>query len=138
MRSRLSILLLALLGVAPVAGCSGENPMTPTLGPTVAPAAPTDASTSVVTITSAGVSPQTIQIQAGGRVLFVNNDSVVHEVSSDQHPSHSECPEINQVGNTSPGQSKETGNFVTPRTCTYHDHLDALNPGLLGTIVVVE
>ena len=37
-----------------------------------------------------------------------------------------------------PGQSKETDNFVTPRTCTYHDHLDAQNPGLLGTIVIEE
>ena len=138
MHSRWSILLVALVGVAPGVACGGDNPMTPTVSPSVAPAAPTHASTSVVTITSAGVSPQTIQIQAGGRVLFVNNDSVVHEISSDQHPSHSECPEINQVGNTSPGQSKETGNFVIPRTCTYHDHLDALNLGLLGTIVVVE
>ena len=45
---------------------------------------------------------------------------------------------MNQVGSLSPGQSGETGNFVTAETCTYHDHLDALNPGLLGSIVIVE
>ncbi len=60
------------------------------------------------------------------------------EMSSDQHPAHTECPAINQVGSLAPGQSRETGNFVTPQTCTYHDHLDALNPGLLGSIVIVE
>jgi|TARA_B100001971_G_scaffold180935_1_gene177414 plastocyanin len=123
-------LLLAVLATA----CTSDDSAVPT--------APSDGSTggsnNVVTISSAGVSPQTIQIRAGERVLFVNNDSVVHEMSSDQHPAHTECPVINQVGNISPGQSKETGNFVTPQTCTYHDHLDALNPGLLGTIVIVE
>ena len=106
------------------------------------PTAPTDESpgdsTNVVTITASGASPQTIQIRAGERVLFVNNDSVVREMSSDQHPSHLACPVMNQVGSLSPGQSRETGNFVTAGTCTYHDHLDALNPGLLGSIVIVE
>jgi hypothetical protein len=62
----------------------------------------------------------------------------VHEMSSDRHPAHTECPVINQGGNISPGQSQETGNFVMPQTCTYHDHLDALDPGLLGTIIIVE
>ena len=32
----------------------------------------------------------------------------------------------------------ETGNFVMAQTCTYHDHLVALNPGLLGSIVIME
>ena len=91
-----------------------------------------------VTVGSAGVSPQTIQFRTGERVLFLNNDSVVHEMSSDPHSGHFDCPEINQAGNINPGQSKETDNFVTQKTCTYHDHLDALNLGLLGTIVIVE
>ena len=124
---RLTTVLLCELSVT---ACTGDSPVSPSPLP--------GDSTNVVTISSAGVSPQTVQIRVGERVLFVNNDSVVHEMSSDQHPSHLECPVINQVGNISPGQSKETGNFVTPRTCAYHDHLDALNPGLLGNIVIVE
>ena len=83
--------LLVALGV----GCASESPTSPT----AAPSAPSGASTAVVTISSAGVSPQTVQIRAGERVLFTNSDSVVHEMSSDQHPAHLECPEINQVGN---------------------------------------
>lgn len=108
----------------------------------VAPTASTDdnpgGSTNVVAISSTGASPLTIQIRLGERVQFVNNDSVVHEMSSDLHPSHLACPAMNQVGSLSPGQSRETGNFVMIETCTYHDHLDALNPGLLGSIVIVE
>jgi len=117
----------ALLVALSVVACAGDSPT-----------APTDDLTNVVAITASGVSPQTIQIRVGGLVRFVNNDSVVHEMASDLHPSHLGCTEINQVGNLSPGQSKETGNFVTAQTCTYHDHLDALNPGLLGSIVIME
>ena len=117
----------ALLVALSVVACAGDSPT-----------APTDDSTNVVTITASGVSPQTIQIRVGGLVRFVNNDSVVHEMASDLHPSHLACPGINLGGSISPGQSKETGNFVTVQTCTYHDHLDAQNPGLLGSIVIME
>ena len=123
-----------LLCVVSAVACGGES--------AVAPTAPSDdapgGSGNVVTISSTGASPPTIQIRLGERVQFVNNDSVVHEMSSDLHPSHLACPAMNQVGSLSPGQSRETGNFVMTETCTYHDHLDALNPGLLGSIVIVE
>ena len=122
-----AVVLVALSAVT----CAGDSPTAPTDDST-------GDSTNVVTITGSGVSPQTIRISVGERVLFVNNDSVVHEMSSDLHPSHLACPAMNQVGSFSPGQSRETGNFVMTEICTYHDHLDALNPGLLGSIVIVE
>ena len=118
---------LVMLGV----GCSGDNPAAPTDPPANTP-------TNTITISAVGVSPKNIQIQAGERVLFVNNDDVVHDMSSDDHPAHLECPELNQVGFLSPGQSRETGNFVTARTCGFHDHLDDQNPDLLGNIIIVE
>ena len=124
MASRLTTLLLFALSAA---ACDGDSPTAPT-GP----------STNVVTISATGASPLTIQIRVGERVRFVNNDSVVHDMSSDLHPSHLRCPAINDVGFLSAGQSRETGNFVTPQTCTYHDHLDAQNPSLNGTIIIVE
>jgi hypothetical protein len=43
-------------------------------------------------------------------------------MASDPHPDHTDCPELNQVGFLSPGQSRETGNLVQVRTCGYHDH----------------
>ena len=115
------------LFVVSATACASESPV-----------APTGDSTNAVTITSLGASPLTIQIRVGERVLFVNNDSVVHDMASDLHPSHLGCPAMNDVGHLSPGQSRETGNFVTPETCTYHDHLDALNAALNGSIIIVE
>jgi len=38
----------------------------------------------------------------------------------------------------SDADDRETGDFVMAETCMYHDHLDPLNPGLLGSIVIVE
>jgi plastocyanin len=115
---------LVVLGV----GCNGDTP--------VAPINPTE--TNTITITAAGASPQQIQIQAGERVLFVNNDDVVHDMSSDNHPSHLECPELNQAGFLSPSQSREIGNLVMARNCVFHDHLDAQNPSLSGNITILE
>ena len=43
-------------------------------------------------------------------------------MDSDPHPEHTDCPEINNIGFISPGQTKETGNLNTVRTCGYHDH----------------
>ena len=125
---------VVLLFLAP--GCSGENPVGP-MDPLDDPSPPTTTG-NVVTITTTGVHPRSIQIQLGERVLFVNNDTVAHEMSSDSHPSHLACPQINQVGHLEPGQQRETGNFVVVEICTFHDHLDDLNPMLLGSIVVVE
>jgi hypothetical protein len=94
-----------------VSGCGGgSSPSSPS------PSDPT------ITITSSGVNPTVINISQGTRVLFVNNDSRSHLVASDPHPEHTDCPEINNVGLLQPGQSRETGNLNTVRTCGYHDH----------------
>jgi hypothetical protein len=57
-------------------------------------------------------------------------------MTSDPHPEHTDCPEINQVGFLSAGQSRETGNLVTVRTCGFHDHDDPGAIGLQGSIVI--
>jgi hypothetical protein len=69
-------------------------------------------------------------------VTFVNNDTRVHEMDSDPHPDHTDCPEINQVDLLTPGQMKLTGNLNTRRTCGFHDHLNDTNNGLRGSIVI--
>ena len=96
----------------------------------------TPTTTNIVTITSSGVSPKSIQISAGARVQFVNSDNRSHDMTSDPHPEHTQCPEINQVGFLSAGQSRETGNLVTVRTCGYHDHGNPEATTLQGTIVI--
>ncbi len=102
----------------------------PTPAPSPAP------STATITITSAGASPQTVTIAAGGRVTFVNNDTRSHDMSSDPHPTHTDCSAVNQVGFLTPGQSRETGNLTTVRTCGFHDHDQPSNSRLQGQIII--
>ena len=88
-------------------------------------------------ISAAGVlTPAEITVSAGSRVLFINNHSRSHEMTSDPHPEHTDCGEINQVGLLAAGQRRETGNLVTARTCGVHDHVDPDNPSLKGRIIV--
>lgn len=89
---------------------------------------------STITITANGVSPQSLTVSPGSRVTFVNNDIRPHEMNSDPHPSHGDCPEIDEVGFLAAGQSKQTGNLVTVRTCGYHDHNQPSEERLMGSI----
>lgn len=107
--------LLPLLALIPLAACGGGSPSTPSPGGGTA---------ATITVTSAGVSSAPLTISPGTRVLFVNNDTRSHNMTSDPHPEHTDCPEINSVGLLAPGQSRETGNLVAVRTCGFHDHDD--------------
>ena len=105
-------------------------------GSTPAPS-PMPNNPNVITIASGGsASPKELIVAPGARVLFVNNDGRRHEMTSDPHPEHDDCPAINQVGLLSSGQSRETGNLITVRTCGFHDHEDPDNNNLKGRIVV--
>ncbi len=77
-----------------------------------------------------------VTISAGGRVTFVNNDTVFHDMRSNPHPIHTDCPPINDIGGLSPGQSRQTGVFTIAQTCGYHDHSQPSNSSLQGTIVI--
>jgi hypothetical protein len=80
-----------------------------------------------VTITSAGASPKAIEIPVGGRLTIINNDAVSHDMGSDPHPSHEDCPPLNDIGFLNPGQQRTSGNLVDARVCGMHDHLRPLN-----------
>jgi plastocyanin len=119
----------ALVGVA-VLGISA-------CGSGDSPPAPTPNNPYVITISASGVvGPKELTVPPGTRVLFVNSHSGRHDMSSDPHPDHLDCPEINQVGVLNPNQSRETGNLVTVRTCGFHDHDDPDNANLRGRIIV--
>ena len=111
------------------AACSGSGD-----GGSQSPVAPGGSLT--ITITTAGVGPKTLTVTAGSQVLFLNNDVVAHEMFSDPHPEHLNCPELNQVGFLSPGQSRQTGNLNAIRTCGFHDHAQPLNTSLQGSILI--
>jgi plastocyanin len=112
-----------------LSGCGGnDSPTAPSqAGGTGGPIAAT------ITITASGAAPSNVTVAVGSRVTFVNNDTRSHDMSSDPHPIHTDCPEIN-VGSVAPGQSRSTQNLVTPRTCGFHDHDDPDNAALQGTI----
>jgi plastocyanin len=85
-----------------------------------------------VTITSAGLSNANLEVAVGTEVTFKNEDSVAHQPASAPHPSHTSCPELNSTL-LNPGG---TFRFVVQRSCSYHDHLDALNETFHGEVTI--
>ncbi len=85
-------------------------------------------------ISSSGVSPVEVIVAAGGRVTFVNNDSIPHDISGGVDPAHPDCLEINAAGFLTPGQSRATAPLPMARTCDYHDH--AHSAYVAGRIVI--
>ncbi len=128
--STLGLLALATATILGLSCTGGSNPGAPSM-----PANPT--LTTTITISNSGVSPQNIQITAGTRVLFRNNDSRSHNMASDPHPEHTGCPEINQVGLLAAGQSRETGNLNIGQVCRFHDH-DLPNSASLSGVIVIR
>jgi plastocyanin len=129
---RYNVKVPAVLLVA-LSGCGSGTGSTTATGPSGGgPAGRT------ITIAGAGVSPTPLTVTPGTRVMFVNADTQPHNMTSDPHPEHDDCPEINQVGLLTPGQSRETGNLNTVRTCGFHDH-DNPPPGGVrwsGSIII--
>jgi plastocyanin len=93
--------------------------------------------TVTITIANNTATPKNVAVARGSQVTFTNNDATPHEMTSDPHPEHTDCPEINQVGVLNPGQSRQTGNMTTNRTvCGFHDHLHPDVAGLQGSISI--
>ena len=114
------------IAVAACGGSSGGSAPPTTPGGTIV----------TVTITNNAVTPQSVTVPRGTRVTFVNNDGRVHDIESDPHPTHTDCPEINQIGLLSPGQSHQTGALNAARVCGYHDHDQPDTRSLQGTITI--
>jgi hypothetical protein len=126
--TRLCARLCQIAMFAGIAACGGgSTPTTPTSPPD---------NPNAITVTSAGANPKNLQVALGARVLFINNDSQPHWMASDPHPEHTDCPEFDQVGRLLPGQRRETGNLVTPRTCGFHDHNLPLSTALQGQVTI--
>ena len=122
--------MLALVAMA----CNGdENPNNPTPpsggvgGQTVGNVA--------LTITSAGLSAPTADLAVCGTVTITNNDSAPHDMDSDPHPAHTDCPALN-IGVLVPGQSRTSGSQNSARACGMHDHDNPGTQALKKTIVV--
>lgn len=116
-----------------IAACGGGGGNSSPTGPTN-PGGGGGTPTTTITIGADGrVTPATLTVAVGSRVTFVNNHSRQHDMSSDPHPDHTDCPEVT-VGNLQPGQSRQTQNLSTVRTCGFHDHNEPSNSALTGSI----
>ncbi len=121
--------------------CGGASPSSPsssgsTGGSGNPPGGGGAPGSATITITSAGVTPKSVTVALGSSVTFINNDSQPHDMSSDPHPLHTDCPEMNGVGFIQPGQTKSTNAFRTVRTCGFHDHNQPSTASLQGSIVI--
>ena len=112
---------IPVVGLALAAACGKSptqpDPQPPATGPTV-------------TITSTGASPRTLEIPVGGRLTIINNDGVAHDMTSDPHPFHEDCPPLNDIGFLNAGERRTSGNLVDARVCGMHDHLRPLATSL--------
>ena len=137
-------LAAAVVVAAAAVACGGGSSSTPTTPTTpTSPTTPTtptpggNPTTATITIGTDGrVTPASVTIAPGGRVTMINNHNQAHDMSSDPHPEHTQCPEMNQIGFLTAGQSRTSGNFNTVRTCGFHDHNLPDNAGLKGSIVI--
>ena len=131
--------LLSLAALAALAACGGGSSTSPGGGGTVVivkdggSGGPVGAT---ITMTSNGVSANSVTISVGQTVTFINNDNRSREMASNPHPQHGSCPSIEALGILAPGQTGTTHNFGNAGTCGYHDHQDDTNVKFQGTIIV--
>ena len=120
--------------VSTTLACGGNDSSSTGPSSTVSCSSLPDART--ILIVNNAVCPQALTVPRGSQVTFINNDNRVHEMNSDPHPEHTNCPELNQVGHLEPGQSRQSGNLTVARSCGFHDHLNDQNRALQGTITI--
>ena len=89
----------------------------------------------VFTIGPAGVTPREMRVPVGARVAFRNQDGRSHQMTSNPHPVHTDCPAIN-VGIVPAGQTRTTGALESERSCGFHDHDRELDETLWGRVLV--
>lgn len=86
-----------------------------------------------ITYTDEGFSPNELTVKKGTTVKIINNSSMQLEFSSDDHPTHTKDPELNQ-GITAPGEST----IITLQTVGSHGYHNHLNASDTGTLIVTE
>ncbi len=86
-----------------------------------------------VSITSSGFIPSSISIKKNQAVLWINNDSALHQVSSDPYPSNNGLPNLNSPKLNL--NSNYSYNFDKVGKFTYHDNL---NPYKFQGAVIVK
>jgi hypothetical protein len=123
-------LVLAALAIS-CGSDSGNSPMAPTPPPSGGTPAP---NTLTLTITANGLSAGG-EVAVGGTVTIVNNATDPHQMSSDPHPVHTDCPGLN-FSTLQTGQQQTSQPLTSARTCGMHDHISPGNQSLTRSIVI--
>lgn len=124
-------LVLGLVLVTTACGSSGGGP-SGTPEPSPSPLGPP-----TWTFTAAGLQPQVLHtFNFQEAVTVVNGDGRPHDIRSDPHPAHTDCPAING-GTLMPGERREIAGPSLPRftLCYVHDEMDPANNSFRGVVV---
>jgi len=89
-------------------------------------------SENMITYSDSGFSPNTITVEQGTTVTFLNQSSGQMWVASSVHPTHQDYPGFDQLKGVGTGE-KYTFIFDKVGTWKYHNHLSSSN---IGTVVV--
>jgi plastocyanin len=117
-----------LMATAAACGGSGSTPTTPagvvagSIGATIS-------------LTANGAVPLEVRIEPTQRVRIVNNDTRPHQVNTNPHDFHTDCPANNTIV-LNPGQQVDTANFNDVKVCGFHNHLLPDDQKFWGTIRV--
>lgn len=86
----------------------------------------------VVHVTEEGFEPRSVEVEAGGTVVFENVGDEAHWPASDDHPTHEAYSAFDPEEPIEPG-AEWSFTFERPGKWEYHDHM---NPYLTGEVVV--
>jgi hypothetical protein len=123
----------AALALAAAISCGGDDGGSNT-GPSGSCTPSGNANTLV--IQNNAICPQAITITRGGQLTIFNQDSRSHDMTSDPHPSHTDCPELNQIGFLNSNQQRQSGNLNTARSCGWLFIRDPDRASLKATITI--
>jgi plastocyanin len=124
--------IVAAVAVAVMTACGGSSPA----GPSGSSGGPGPSGATITIGSNGAVSPSQVAISVGQSVTFVNNDTRTHDIASNPHPAHTDCPSMNAAGNLAPGQTKLTNAFTAARTCGFHDHSNPNDASLQGNVII--
>jgi hypothetical protein len=103
--------------------------------PQPGPCTTRDQPSNSVRIGPSGLDPSELRPILGTCVAFTNQDTIPHDIESDPHPAHSNCPWLN-VGLVPPGTSRVSLGVNIWGTCEYHDELAPGDQRFKGRFVI--
>lgn len=127
--------LLVTAAAAAACGGGGGGGGTTTTAPTTSSGVVPGSIGATVSLTATGANPADVRIEPTQRVRFINTDTRPHQIQTNPHNLHTDCPP-NNVILLNPGQQVDTAVFNDVKACGYHDHLLPDEQRFWGTIRV--